>query len=71
MQAGQKLARHIRKESKEADLERKLAHIELFGPILVEKLVSIVGASEARKARAEEGLRKLLGRDSEDAIAGS
>lgn len=35
MQAGQKLARHIRKELKEADLERKLAHIEVFGPILV------------------------------------
>lgn len=69
MQAGQKLSRHIRKEFKEADLERKLAHIELFGPILVEKLVHIVNASDARKKRAEAGLRKLLGRDSEAAIA--
>jgi len=69
MQAGQKLSRHIKKEFKEADLERKLAHIEQFGPILVEGLSRIVGASDARKKRAEEGLRKLLGRDSEAAIA--
>lgn len=68
MQAGQKLSRHIRKEFKEADLERKLAHMEQFGPILVEALARIVGANEARKKRAEEGLRKLLGRDSKDAI---
>lgn len=69
MQAGQKLSRHIRKEVKEADLERKLAHIEQFGPILVETLARIVKAPEARKRRAEEGLKKLLGRDSEEAIA--
>lgn len=69
IQAGQKLSRHIRKEVKEADLERKLAHIEQFGPILVECLARIVNAPEARKKRAEEGLRKLLGRDSEQALA--
>ncbi len=69
MQAGQKLSRHIRKEHKEADLERKLAHIEQFGPILVEGLVRITKSNEARKKKAEEGLRKLLGRDSEEAIA--
>lgn len=63
MQAGQKLSRHIRKENKEADLERKIAHIEQFGPILVEGLVRISGAKEARKVKAHEGLRKLLGRD--------
>lgn len=68
MQAGQKLSRHIRKEEKEADLERKLAHIEQFGPILVEGLVRIVGASKERKFKAAEGLRKLLGRDSSDAM---
>lgn len=67
-QAGQKLSRHINKEFKEADLERKLAHIEQFGPILVEKLAAITGASEARRKRAEEGLRKILGRDSQEAI---
>lgn len=69
IQAGQKLSRHIKKESKEADLERKLAHIEQFGPILVESLARIVGAPETRKKKAEEGLKKLLGRDSEAAMA--
>lgn len=69
IQAGQKLSRHIKKEVKEADLERKLAHIEQFGPILVEGLARIIKAPEARKKKAEEGLRKLLGRDSEEAIA--
>lgn len=68
IQAGQKLSRHIKKEFKEADLERKLAHIEQFGPILVEGLAKIVGAPESRKKKAEEGLRKLLGRDSQEAI---
>ncbi len=69
IQAGQKLSRHIKKEVKEADLERKLAHIEQFGPILVEGLARLVNAPESRKKKAEEGLRKLLGRDSEEAIA--
>ncbi|WP_413290515.1 DNA topoisomerase VI subunit B [Bdellovibrio sp. HCB337] len=69
IQAGQKLSRHIKKEFKEADLERKLAHIEQFGPILVEGLARLVGAPDSRKKKAEEGLKKLLGRDSEAAIA--
>jgi DNA topoisomerase VI subunit B len=69
MQAGQKLSRHIKSEMKEADLERKLAHIEQFGPILVEKLVLLAGANDTRKKKAEEGLRKILGRDSEEAVS--
>lgn len=69
IQAGQKLSRHIKKETKEADLERKLAHIEQFGPILVEGLARLVNANDARKKRAEEGLKKLLGRDSEAAMS--
>jgi DNA topoisomerase-6 subunit B len=69
MQAGQKLSRHIKKEFREADLERKLSHIEQFGPILVDSLVRITKSNEARKNKASEGLRKLLGRDSEEAIA--
>jgi DNA topoisomerase-6 subunit B len=67
MQAGQKLSRHIRAEHKAADLERKLQHIEKFGPILVEGLARIVSASKAREKRAEEGLQKLLGRDTDTA----
>jgi len=67
IQAGQKLSRHIKQETKAADLERKLAHIEQFGPILVEHLVNITKSKPDRKKRAEEGLRKLLGRDSNEA----
>jgi DNA topoisomerase-6 subunit B len=69
MQAGQKLSRHIKHEMKEADLERKLAHIEQFGPILVEKLVLISGANQSRRKKAEDGLKKILGRDSEAAMS--
>lgn len=63
IQAGQKLSRYIKKEMREADFERKIAHIEQFGPILVETLARIVKAPKERKLRAEEGLKKLLGRD--------
>lgn len=69
MQAGQKLSRHIKKEFKEADLERKLAHIEQFGPILVDSLVRLTKSNDSRKKKATEGLKKLLGRDSKEAIA--
>jgi len=69
MQAGQKLSRHIRAEYKAADLERKISHIEKFGPILVEGLARIVGASKGRVEKAEEGLKKLLGRDASSAEA--
>ncbi len=67
MQAGQKLSRHIRAESRATDLEQKLRHIEQFCPILVEGLCRIVNASESRKKKAEEGIAKLLGRDARDA----
>ena len=67
MQAGQKLSRHIRRENKAADLERKLQHIEKFGPILVEGLGSILKAPESRKKKAKEGLQKILGRDTQAA----
>lgn len=66
MQAGQVLSRHIKRESKAADLEQKIRHIEQFGPILVDGLARILGAPESRKAKAREGLMKLLGRDARD-----
>ncbi len=69
MQAGQKLSRHIRAENKAADLERKISHIEKFGPILVEGLARIIGAPKSRVERAEDGLKKLLGRDASSAEA--
>lgn len=67
MQAGQKLSRHIKAESKAADLERKIQHIEKFAPILVQGLARIVGAPKSREAKAEEGLKKILGRDAQSA----
>ena len=66
MQAGQKLSRHIKREAKAADLERKIQHIEKFGPILVDTLGRIVGANKKRVSAAQEGLKKILGRDTED-----
>ncbi|MCC7443037.1 MAG: DNA topoisomerase VI subunit B [Bdellovibrionales bacterium] len=69
MMAGQRLSRHIKSEARAADLERRIQHIEQFGPILVEGLVRITGASASRKAKAEEGLRKILGRDAKEAQA--
>ncbi len=67
MRAGQKLSRHINRETKAADLERKIQHIEQFGPILVETLARLTSASDARKKKATEGLEKILGRDSKAA----
>jgi DNA topoisomerase-6 subunit B len=69
MQAGQKLSRHIRAEGKAADLERKISHMEKFGPILVEYLAKILNAPKARVEKAEVGLKKLLGRDASAAEA--
>lgn len=67
IQAGQRLSRHIKKELREADLERKMQHIEKFGPILIEGLARMVGAGKDRKDKAEKGLEKILGRDTRDA----
>ena len=64
IQAGQKLSRHIKAENRANDLEEKLRHIEQFGPILVDGLCRILEAPAARKKKAEDGLMKLLGRDS-------
>ena len=63
IQAGQRLSKHIRREAKEADLEKKLQHIEMFAPILVDGACRITKSPKARRAKALEGLAKLLGRD--------
>lgn len=63
IQAGQRLSRHIRRESHEADLEQKLQYIEQFCPILVDCLCRITSAPSSRKKKATDGLIKLLGRD--------
>ena len=67
MQAGQKLSRHIRKEQKALELERKMQHIEKFTPILIRKLADITKASSARVKKAEKGIKKILGRDAQEA----
>ncbi len=67
IQGGQRLSRHIKKELREADLERKIQHLEKFGPILIEGLARLTGAPKERKERAEKGLTKILGRDTRDA----
>ncbi|HLE00800.1 MAG TPA: DNA topoisomerase VI subunit B [Bdellovibrionota bacterium] len=63
IQAGQRLSKHLRRETKANELEEKLRHIEQFCPILVEGLCRITKAPETRKKRAEDGLIKILGRD--------
>lgn len=63
IQAGQRLSKHIRREEKEADLEKKRQHIEQFGPILVDGACRIVKADKKRREKALEGLAKLLGRE--------
>ncbi len=67
MQAGQRLSRHLRREHKESILESKIQHIEKFAPILVEGLVRITQSNEQRKAKAHQGLLKILGRETKAA----
>ncbi|MBC62384.1 MAG: DNA topoisomerase VI subunit B, partial [Zetaproteobacteria bacterium] len=67
MKAGQGLSRHLRKEHKANELESKIQHIEKFSPILVDTLCKILDYGPKRKSKAEEGLRKILGRDNKTA----
>ena len=62
-QTGQKLSRHIRKEQKAHDLQRKMLYIEKFVPILIKKLADITSAPQARVKRAEQGIKKILEKD--------
>lgn len=67
IQCGQRLATHIRREDRLADVERKRQHIETFAPILVKGLCRIVGAPQARELKAMAGLKTILDRDSVEA----
>lgn len=67
MQAGQRLSRFVNKEKREADLEKKRAHIEQFGPILIEGIGRITGAPKARLDKAKLGLMQILGREEAEA----
>ncbi len=63
IQAGQRLSKYIRREAKEADLEKKRQHIEMFAPILVDGACRITKSPHKRREKALEGLAKILGRD--------
>lgn len=63
IQAGQRLSKYIRREAKEADLEKKRQHIEMFAPILVDGACRITKSPKSRREKALEGLAKILGRD--------
>ncbi len=63
MQAGQKLSRHIRREQRAHELEKKIQYIEKFVPILIKKLTDITSASSARVKRAKKGITKILEKD--------
>ena len=63
MQAGQRLSRYLKREHKLGELENRQAHIERFGPILVETLARILNVSDTRKAKAEAGLARILESD--------
>jgi len=67
IQAGQRLSKYIKKEFRANDLEEKLRYIEQFGPILVDGLVRMTNSSDERKKKAQDGLRKILGRDADAA----
>lgn len=60
MQAGQKLARYLKREGRARDIQQRSEHIEQFCPILVEALGRIVDAKEPRLERARAGLKKIL-----------
>lgn len=63
IQAGQKLAKFVKKEEKEEDLERKRQYIEMFAPVLIKYLQKVTDCSNKDKTDAELGLKKILGRD--------
>ena len=66
-QTGQKLARHIRREKKAEDLQRKTQYIKQFVPILVTKLGHITQANKHRIKKAEIGIMKILAQDTKQA----
>ena len=49
------------------DYSTNMQYIEKFGPVLVDTLVRITKSPEKRKTAAYEGLKKILGRDTDDA----
>lgn len=69
IQAGQKLSKFVKREAKAEDLEAKIRHIEQFMPIFVESLLKISKEPKTRRDKLEKGLKKILGRDTQEAKA--
>lgn len=67
IQVGQRLSKHIKAEQKSQDLQAKIKHIEQFVPIIIKSLINIGNEKESRKKKLELGLRKILGKDTEEA----
>jgi DNA topoisomerase-6 subunit B len=67
IQAGQKIAKFVKHEAKQADLEKKLKYIEQFSPILLDCLFALTNEPKSRRPKLEKGLRKILGRDADKA----
>lgn len=63
MKAGQNLSRHLKRETKALEFSNKVQHLEQFAPILVDTLCRITDASDKVKAKASEGLVKILAKD--------
>jgi DNA topoisomerase-6 subunit B len=63
IQAGQKLAKFVKKEAKEEDLERKRQYIEMFSPILINCLFDLTKEPQSRRPKMEKGLKTILGRE--------
>lgn len=66
IQAGQKLSKFVKKEAKAAELEAKIRHMEQFSPILVKSLIGISKEPKSRRKNLEIGLKKILGRDTNE-----
>lgn len=69
IQVGQKLAKHIKAEAKKQDLEAKRKYIEQFGPILIDCLMEITSEKKTRIPKLQKGLKKILGRDTDEATS--
>lgn len=66
IQVGQRLAKHIRAESKQNELEEKKRYIEQFGPILIDAVFRMTKEKESRRKKVELGFKKILGRETDD-----
>jgi len=66
IQAGQRLSKHIKAESKKEELEEKRKYMAQYGPILIESLLDITHEKRSRAKTLEKGLSKILGRETND-----